>query len=60
MELLRLKGILKDQIHWYKIMKKKEDNGEIDDSYIYDEAYNEFHSLSRGDYLEILEILSRD
>ena len=60
----RLKEILKDQIEWYKNAKCLENHPDedlrIDDSFIYDMAIEEFSTLSRGDYMEILEILSEE
>ena len=59
-EITRIRQIFKDQIEWYKKMKVKENGGEIDDSYIYDEAWNQFSDLKRGDLLDVLEILAND
>ena len=49
----RLKEILKNQIEWYKEHKDDED-------YLYDMAYEQFNNLRRGEFKEILELLSED
>jgi len=54
----QLKQILSKQISWYKEYSEKEKIGEVDSSYIYDMAYEQFNDLSRGDCASILEILS--
>jgi hypothetical protein len=64
-DIKRLKYILRDQLYWYKqsILKQtlpEDDENHKDSSYIYDEAWDKFSSLSRGDFEEILEILSRN
>ncbi|HRF69820.1 MAG TPA: hypothetical protein PKV66_00150 [Candidatus Pelethenecus sp.] len=53
-----LEQILIKQIAWYKEKLELEEKGEVDSSYIYDMAYEEFNNLSRGDYLAILETLA--
>ena len=54
-----LKKILSKQIEWYKKTKTEEEDWEVDSSYIYDTAYEYFDDLSRWDFVEILEILSK-
>ena len=54
----QLKKILSKQIAWYKENTEKEKTGEVDSSYIYDMAYEQFNDLSRGECAEILAILS--
>ena len=56
----KLKQILAKQITWYKEYSLKEKSGEVDSSYIYDMAYEQFNECSRSDYAEILAILSKD
>ena len=58
--LNRLKQILKHQIDWYKEKKILEDQNKIDMLYIYNGSYEIFATLSKGDYLEIMEILAND
>lgn len=55
----QLKKILCEQLAWYKEAKAKEESGEVDSSYIYDTACDQFDNLSRGAFAEILEILSK-
>ena len=54
-----LKKILKKQLEWYKNTKQKEEIWEVDSSYIYDTTCEVFEDLSRWDFVEILEILSK-
>lgn len=56
----KLRNILSKQIKWYIEKKEQEENRNIDESYIYDELIQEFSALSRGDYLDIIEILVED
>lgn len=46
----KLRRITKQQIIWYEKNKANED-------LVYDEMWNEFSRLSRGDYVEIIKIL---
>ena len=53
-----LKRILRNQIKWYKESKKWQEEWELDSSYIYDIAIEQFADLSRSDAELILKILS--
>ena len=64
-ESQRLRQIFSEQIDWYKEMKPREDLADedpkkIDSSQIYDCAWDEFNSQSRGDWIEVLEILAKE
>lgn len=45
-------------VYWYRRMKKQEDSGDIDDSYIYDIIHDKFNELSRGNLLDLVKFLS--
>lgn len=49
----KLREILEPQIKWYEENKK-------DEGLVYDEMFNQFNDLSRGEYLEIIQILVGD
>lgn len=48
-----LKSILSRQIEWYK-------ENEDDMSRVYDELYERFDDLTRGQFVEIIEVLLGD
>lgn len=48
-----IKKILSKQISWY--LSNKHDEG-----LVYDDLLNEFRNLSRGDYVNLIEILIND
>jgi len=56
-KISELKRALAEPIEWYKKNKKRENSGEIDSSYIYDECIGVFEQCSRADLLTVLEIL---
>lgn len=53
-----LKKILHEQIKWYKESKQGQEVWELDSSYIYDLAIEQFYDLSKSDAENILKILS--
>lgn len=53
-----IKKIFSKQIDWYKKKLEEEKTGEIDSSYIYDCAYEQFENIRRGEWVELLKILS--
>ena len=60
-DLIRLKTILSNQIDIYNmVMTSAEYEGMDRDVLVYDEAQSWFNELRRGDFAEILEILSRE
>lgn len=54
----KLKQVLSKQLSWYADKKKEEDAGEIDGSYIYDMAEEQFMSEGRSIFSDILETLA--
>jgi hypothetical protein len=56
--VLRLRALLADQLAWYAEYTEKERTGEVDSSYVYDMAEEEFGQASRGLFQDILSILS--
>ncbi len=56
--LEKLRKILQLQLEKYNKYSEREKNGEVDESYIYDTCYEWFEDLSRGEYCEILALLS--
>lgn len=61
-KITRLRKLFKPQLEWYKKYKAKEEAGEVDESYIYDMAYEEFHHAPFHTLLDILaeESVERD
>ena len=57
-KLEQLKLIFREQIEWYKENTAKEKAGDLDSSYVYDMAVEQFNDLSRGDCASILAILA--
>lgn len=51
--ILKLREILCEQISWYK-------ENIHDENHVYDDLCNEFSSLSRGDYVDIIETILSD
>lgn len=49
-----LRKTLAPIISWYNEVLKE---GEPDSSYLYDETCEQFNSLSRGDFQQIIEVL---
>lgn len=56
-KIYRLRKILARQLAWYQEKTAKEEAGELDDSYVYDMAYEQFDDLSRADFCGILAVL---
>ena len=53
-----LRKILSLQIDWYREYSEKEETGEVDSSYVYDQMYEIFQdNLSRGEFVAIIEEL---
>jgi len=50
-------GLLSEPISLYKKYKAEELRGEVDNSYIYDTAYEWLSNLRRGDVVRLLELL---
>lgn len=50
-DLDKIKDIFAPQLDWYNTNKADED-------YIYDEAWQEFSDVSRGDWLRFLQIMN--
>lgn len=49
----RLKNLFSEQLEWYRKHKH-------DDSLIYDEAWEQFSNIYRGDWVTFLEILDEE
>lgn len=49
-KITELQEILRKQIEWYK-------EHSDDESYVYDELYERFNDLSRGDFVDIIKVL---
>lgn len=59
-KIVKIKELLKPVLDWYAVKIKEEEAGEIDGSYIYDTAYEQFDQLSRGQLLGVIEILAKE
>lgn len=61
-KIKRLQHLLSEQIMWYKEAKALEDHPDedlrIDNSYIYDEMWTQFDNCSRGELVEVIQILA--
>ncbi len=53
-----LKFILREQISWYEKYAAEQDTGKLDGDYVYDHLYEKFNDLRRGDFVEIIEVLT--
>ncbi len=59
-KITKILRLFEPQVKWYKEKKKLENCGDIDGSYIYDTCFDEFNDVSRGEWLEFLEILASE